>query len=146
MVADLVTVAGPRRTRTGFLLTRRSRRPYPLNVPRLTERPIGECEVRYCPLVGYEVVIEAMRKAATAAGDAAAAAGKVDLGGAVDDVDTAMPGSTSGPAADALATAWTNQVKTWSSDTADYGKGLSTAAGYYAANEEAAASDFQGLG
>jgi hypothetical protein len=112
----------------------------------LTEKPSGKCEVGYCPLVGYEVVIEAMRKASTAAGDAAAAAGKVDLGGAVDDVDTAMPGSTSGPAADALAKTWADQVKAWSTDADGYAKDLSTAADHYAANEEAAKADFQGLG
>jgi hypothetical protein len=112
----------------------------------LTERPAEECEVRYCPLVGYEVVIEAMRKASAASGDAATAAGKVDLGGAVDDIDTAMPGSTSGPAADALATMWTDQVKTWSADAGGYAKDLSTAADHYAANEEAAKADFQGMG
>lgn len=112
----------------------------------MTEKPSGKCEVGYCPLVGYEVVIEAMRKASTAAGDAAAAAGKVDLGGAVDDVDTAMPGSTSGPAADALAKTWADQVKAWSTDADGYAKDLSTAADHYAANEEAAKADFQGLG
>jgi hypothetical protein len=112
----------------------------------LTERPSDKCEVRYCPLVGYEVVIEEMRKASAAATDAATQASKVQLGAAIDDVGPAMPGSTSGPAAASLAKVWTDQLKTWSSDTADYGKGLSTAADYYAANEEAAASDFQGLG
>ncbi|MET0238154.1 MAG: hypothetical protein ABW224_26170 [Kibdelosporangium sp.] len=96
--------------------------------------------------MGYEVVIEAMRKASTAAGDAAAAAGKVDLGGAVDDVDTAMPGSTSAGAAEALATAWREQIKTWSSDADGYAKNLASAADHYAASEEAAKADFQGMG
>lgn len=96
--------------------------------------------------MGYEVVIDAMRTASAAAGDAAAAVGKVDLGGAVDDVPAALPGSTSGPAATALASKWTEQVKTWSTDAGGYAKDLSTAADHYAANESAAKADLRAIG
>jgi hypothetical protein len=96
--------------------------------------------------VGYEVVIEAMRKAAAAAGDAAEAAGKVRLGDAVDDVATAMPGSKSGPAATALASTWTDQVKAWSTDAGDYAKNLSSAADRYARDEAAAQADLRSIG
>jgi hypothetical protein len=96
--------------------------------------------------VGYEVVIEAMRKASAAAADSATQAGKVQLGGAIDDVGTAMPGSTSAGAAEQLATTWSNQLKTWNSDADGYAKDLSTAADHYAASEEAAKADFQGIG
>lgn len=96
--------------------------------------------------VGYEVVIEAMRKASTAAGDAAEAAGKVELGAAVDDVATAMPGSRSGPAATALASTWTGQVTSWSTDAGDYAKNLSSAADRYATDEAAAEADLRSIG
>jgi hypothetical protein len=96
--------------------------------------------------VGYEVVIDSLRKASAAANDAASQAGKVQLGAAIDDVGPAMPGSRSGPAAAALATNWANQVKTWSSDATTYSENLTKAADHYAANEEAAKADFEGLG
>ncbi|SMD18316.1 hypothetical protein [Kibdelosporangium aridum] len=96
--------------------------------------------------MGYEVVIDSLRKASAAAGDAASQAGKVQLGAAIDDVGPAMPGSRSGPAAGSLATNWTNQVKTWSADAQAYGENLAKAADHYAANEEAAKADFQGMG
>jgi len=96
--------------------------------------------------MGYEVVIEAMRKASTAAGEAAKTVGKVDLGVAVDDVGTALPGSRSGPAATALASAWTNQLKSWSSDANGYADNLAKSADLYAGNEAAARADFQSIG
>ncbi|WP_083752601.1 hypothetical protein [Actinosynnema sp. ALI-1.44] len=96
--------------------------------------------------MGYDVVIDSLRKASAAAGDAAEQSGKVQLGAALDDVGPAMPGSRSGPAAATLATAWDGLVKSWSTDAKAYGENLSTAADHYAANEEAAAADFQGVG
>ncbi|NRN62925.1 hypothetical protein GC106_1260 [Kibdelosporangium sp. 4NS15] len=96
--------------------------------------------------MGYQVVIDSLRKASSAAADAAAQAGKVQLGAAIDDVGPAMPGSRSGPAAASLATAWTSQVKNWSSDAQAYSENLTKAADHYAANEQAAKADFEGLG
>nr|WP_083467426.1 hypothetical protein [Kibdelosporangium sp. MJ126-NF4]CEL23549.1 hypothetical protein [Kibdelosporangium sp. MJ126-NF4]CTQ89163.1 hypothetical protein [Kibdelosporangium sp. MJ126-NF4] len=96
--------------------------------------------------MGYEVVIDSLRKASAAAGDAASQSGKVELGASIDDVGPAMPGGRSGAAAASLATAWTSLVKSWSSDAAAYGGNLSTAAEHYATNEEAAKADFQGVG
>ena len=96
--------------------------------------------------MGYEVVIEAMRRASAAAADSAAQAGGIGLGAAVDDVDSAMPGSTSAGAAEKLAGTWRNQLTTWSTDTDGYATDLSTAADHYAASEDAARADFQGIG
>ncbi|ALG11175.1 hypothetical protein [Kibdelosporangium phytohabitans] len=96
--------------------------------------------------MGYDVVIDSLRKAAAAAADAASQSGKVELGAALDDVGPAMPGSRSGPAAASLTTAWTNLVKSWSADATAYGENLTAAADHYAANEQAAKADFQGVG
>ena len=96
--------------------------------------------------MGYEVVIEAMRSASAAAGDAAGAAANVALGAAMDDVAAALPGGRSGPAASALATTWTNQLKRWSTDVDNYARDLSTAADRYARDEAAATADLRAIG
>lgn len=90
---------------------------------------------------GFEVVIEALRKAGKAATSAGEQAAAVDLGGTLSGVPGALPGSRSAEVAPRTATAWRSQIKGWSEQAGEHGRLLNTAADHYAANEEAAKQD-----
>ncbi len=90
---------------------------------------------------GYQVIIDALRKAGSAAESAGEQAGAVDLAGPLTGVADALPGSRSAPAATGAANAWTNQIKSWSADAQRCGQGMSASADRYATSEDAAEAD-----
>ncbi|MFE9750717.1 hypothetical protein ACFYOT_37910 [Saccharothrix saharensis] len=95
---------------------------------------------------GYQVDVEALRKAAKAATSAGEQAGRVKLGEAVTPVAEAMPGSASAGRAQALASAWGGRLTGWSTDVTAFGGNLAASADGYEKNEDAAAKDFGLLG
>lgn len=90
---------------------------------------------------GYQVIIDALRKAGGAAESAGEQAGAVDLAGTLTGVADALPGSRSVQAAMGAANAWTNQIERWSTDAQSLGQGMSASADRYAASEDAAEAD-----
>jgi hypothetical protein len=90
---------------------------------------------------GYQVVIEALRRAGRAAESAGEQAGAVNLAGALSGVAGALPGSRSGPAAARLANAWRGRLGSWSAETRRLGQGMVLSADHYAASDQAAKAD-----
>lgn len=91
---------------------------------------------------GYELEIEQLRRAATAARSGGDQLDKVDASASMSAVPPAMPGSRcAGPLA-RLADTWRQQVTWWSSSLTSHGKNLAQSADLYAANEATAADVF----
>jgi Excreted virulence factor EspC, type VII ESX diderm len=97
-------------------------------------------------VLGYEVVIEAIRKASTEAGEAAGAVAKIDLAAAPGSVTSALPGSRSASAAGSLGRSWTSTVEKWHTDVRGYATDLKSAADRYASNEAAAGAELHNAG
>ncbi|RSM75865.1 hypothetical protein DMH04_37685 [Kibdelosporangium aridum] len=92
---------------------------------------------------GYAVIIDEIRRASTAADDAAEIASKVDVAGAIGPVGQALPGSKSADSVNRLMPYWKNEVTSWTADAKAYAANLSSAADRYEQNEQAAAADFR---
>jgi hypothetical protein len=90
---------------------------------------------------GYQVIIDALRKAGDTAENAGKQAGAVDLAGTLTGVAEALPGSRSTPAATGAANAWTDQIEHWSTSAQMFGQAMSASADRYAASEDAAEAD-----
>jgi len=90
---------------------------------------------------GYQVIIDALRKAGIAAESAGEQVGAVDLAGTLTSVADALPGSRSVQAATGVTNAWTDQIEHWSIDAQKLGQGMSASADHYAASEDAAEAD-----
>lgn len=92
---------------------------------------------------GYEVEIEALRRAADAACSAGEQAGEIRTNSAVTAVPAAMPGSESSSALPAWAD-WfdRNRLHRWSMAATRHGEQLNASADLYAANEEEAERAF----
>jgi len=86
--------------------------------------------------VGYSVVGDALRAAATVARATGASAGGADLGGTVDGVGPALPGTTAADAAAALSDAWSDWVAQWQRDMTEHGDHMHDAAGTYDGAED----------
>jgi hypothetical protein len=95
---------------------------------------------------GFEVDVEALRKAAAAAVSAGEQAGQVKLGSAPQAVPDALPGSVSATRAEPLGRAWDERLGAWSTDVNRFGGNLSAAADRYEADDAAAERDFSILG
>lgn len=87
---------------------------------------------------GYEVIIDELAKAARIADAAGDYVGGIDLTGALDEIKTALPGSTSACRADTLADSWHDDIAQWRDDVNDHAHKLSDAAQLYRSNDEAA--------
>lgn len=90
---------------------------------------------------GYQVIIDALRKAGDAAESAGEQAGAVNLAGTLTGVADALPGSRSTQAATGTANAWADQIERWSTGAQMLGQGMSASADRYAASEDAAEAD-----
>lgn len=90
---------------------------------------------------GYQVVIDALRKAGGAAESAGDQVGAVDLAGILTGVADGLPGGRSAEAASGAGNAWTDQIRRWSTEAQRLGQGMSVSADHYAASEDAAAAD-----
>ncbi|MGH3912029.1 MAG: hypothetical protein ACRDTC_01255 [Pseudonocardiaceae bacterium] len=91
---------------------------------------------------GYEVVVDALRAAGSAATSAGEQAEKIDLAGTLTGVGGALPGSRSVHAATGAADTWRRQLMDWSTGTKKLGQGMSSSADHYAASEHAAVDLF----
>ncbi|MGH3931999.1 MAG: hypothetical protein ACRDTF_18720, partial [Pseudonocardiaceae bacterium] len=74
-------------------------------------------------MTGYEVAIDALRKAGYAAEGAGEQVGMVDLGGALSGLADALPGSRSVQAAAGAGNTWAAQIKGWSTEAERLGQG-----------------------
>ncbi|WET81759.1 hypothetical protein P3102_11370 [Amycolatopsis sp. QT-25] len=90
---------------------------------------------------GYEVVLESIDAASSAAKRASDDVGKVNLAAALDEVPAGLPGGVSGEAARLLADAWGRAVPGWAGNTADHSARLDAAAVRYRSNELAASRE-----
>ncbi|QXV58679.1 hypothetical protein [Amycolatopsis sp. TNS106] len=90
---------------------------------------------------GYEVALEAIGAASSAAKRASDDVGKVNLAAALADVAAGLPGGVSGEAARLLADAWGRAVPGWAGNAADYSARLDAAAVRYRSNELAASRE-----
>ncbi|MFD6071218.1 hypothetical protein [Amycolatopsis lurida] len=90
---------------------------------------------------GYEVALEAIGAASSAAKRASDDVGKVNLAAALADVAAGLPGGVSGEAARLLADAWGRAVPGWAGNAADYAARLDAAAVRYRSNELAASRE-----
>jgi len=95
---------------------------------------------------GYEVVVEALCGAGSAATSAGEQAGTMDLAGTLSGVGGALPGSRSAQAVTGAADTWRRQLTDWSTDTRKLGQDMSSSADHYAASEHAAVDLFGTLG
>lgn len=91
---------------------------------------------------GYEVVVDALRGAGSAAQSAGEQAETIDLAGTLSGVSGALPGGRSVQAATGAADTWRRQLTDWSTDTEKLGQDMSSSADRYAASEHAAADLF----
>jgi hypothetical protein len=94
---------------------------------------------------GYEVVMEAIEKAAGAAGRAAEGVKPVDLAGTLAGVAQGLPGGTAIEAARLLGDVWGRELPTWARNMGDYSTQLSTAAHRYRTDEDAAEADLRAV-
>ncbi|OXM49207.1 hypothetical protein [Amycolatopsis alba] len=92
---------------------------------------------------GYEVVLEAIGAASSAAKRASDDVGRVALAATLADVAAGLPGGVSGEAARLLADAWGRAVPGWAENTADYAARLDEAAARYRSNELAASRELR---
>ncbi|WP_340683961.1 hypothetical protein LCL61_36545 [Amycolatopsis coloradensis] len=90
---------------------------------------------------GYEVALEAIGAASSAAKRASDDVGKVNLAATLAEVAAGLPGGVSGEAARLLADAWGRAVPGWAENTADYSARLDAAAVRYRSNELAASRE-----
>jgi len=87
---------------------------------------------------GYEVVINQLRKAGSAATSAGEQAAQIDLAGAISGVPTGLIGSRSADAAIRLGIEWARTITGWGREACALGDGMSSSADLYATNEAAA--------
>jgi hypothetical protein len=92
-------------------------------------------------VAGYEVVIDELRHAGSAAGSAGEQAAKVDLAAAIAELPVALPGSRSAQVVAELVSTWREQVAGWSRHVRAFGQRMSSSADLYSANNEAAERD-----
>ncbi|WP_410580583.1 hypothetical protein [Amycolatopsis sp. lyj-108] len=95
---------------------------------------------------GYEVVLESIGAASSAAKRASDDVGKVNLAATLTGVAASLPGGVSGEAARLLADAWGRAVPGWAENTADYSARLDAAAVRYRSNEQEASQDLRAAG
>ncbi|AXB47078.1 hypothetical protein [Amycolatopsis albispora] len=91
---------------------------------------------------GYEVQLDALRRAAGAAGSAAEQVSAVDLAGALGEAAAALPGARCVRAIETLGAAWSDDIRDWTTRAKDHGQSLTAAADGYAGNDAAVARDF----
>ncbi|MGH3952305.1 MAG: type VII secretion target [Pseudonocardiaceae bacterium] len=91
---------------------------------------------------GYQAQIDALRSAAKATRSAAEHVSGVDLPGAVSEAGAGMPGARSVRSFSTLGNAWRADIEGWVTQAEGYADALTTAAGNYSSNEDAAAHDF----
>lgn len=95
---------------------------------------------------GFQVDIDGLRNAASAATSAGEQAKQVHLGDCATDISAALPGSRSAGKAESLATVWERRLSTWGEDTTTFGTNLTASADRYDADETAAREDFSIFG
>ncbi|GAA1645014.1 hypothetical protein [Actinoplanes couchii] len=91
---------------------------------------------------GFEVQIGLLRKAAAAAGSAADQASTVKPGAGVDDIATALPGSTAGAGAALLATTFNERAGKWADEIDRWSASVTASANDYAKSDQAAREAF----
>ncbi|MBN6036649.1 type VII secretion target [Amycolatopsis sp. 195334CR] len=94
---------------------------------------------------GYEVHLEALRRAALAADSAAEQVSAADLGSALREAVAGLPGARCAQAVEAAGEAWRGELADWSSRARGYGQSLTGAADGYGRNDAAVAQDFLGV-
>ncbi|MGO1560366.1 MAG: hypothetical protein ACTHW7_00890 [Actinomycetaceae bacterium] len=94
------------------------------------------------PVGDFQVQIDQLNQSASNSRDASDTVSGVDLAGAVDSIDTAMPGSQSARRAPALGTAWTGERDALVRELDSYAEALEAAATSYGSNDDAAAAAF----
>ncbi|ALG06507.1 hypothetical protein [Kibdelosporangium phytohabitans] len=92
---------------------------------------------------GYAVVIDALRRSSTAANDLSTQLRAVDLDTPVSKLDTALPGTSAGPALTGLGELWRGAVQSISDAAAQFARDLGASADLYSTNETAAAADLR---
>jgi len=95
-------------------------------------------------VAGFEVEIDALRRAGEAAGSAGGQAGAVDLAEVISNVGGALPGGRCGRAATAVAEVWRGQISDFSGAASALGREMAAAADGYAACDDAARRDLSG--
>lgn len=108
---------------------------------RITWAAIHQAGNGWGTMSGYQVIIDALRKAGDAAESAGKQAGAADLAGTLTGVADALPGSRSTQAATGAANAWTDQIERSSTGAQRLGQGMSASADRYAASEDDAEAD-----
>ncbi len=93
---------------------------------------------------GYEVVIDQLRKAGSAATSAGEQAAQVDLASAISGVPDALTGGRSAGAATRLGVEWARKITEWGGEVRAIGEEISSSADLYATNEAAAAANLRG--
>ncbi|MGC7095642.1 type VII secretion target [Amycolatopsis lurida] len=94
---------------------------------------------------GYEVQLEALRRAALAADSAAEQVSAADLASALGEAVAGLPGARCARAVEAVGEAWRGDLADWASQARGYGQSLTGAADGYARNDAAVAQDFHGV-
>jgi hypothetical protein len=95
---------------------------------------------------GFQVDVNGLRNAASAAASAGEQARQVHLGDGATEVAGALPGSRSMERAGPLATAWEQRLGTWGNDVNALSADLTASADRYASDENAAREDFSLFG
>lgn len=95
---------------------------------------------------GFQVVVEELRSAATAAEAAATAATGIDLASPLEVAGAALPGSASSTRAPDVAGAWRDEVGSWVDDVRKHATRLAAMADKYAAVDENTAANLRGIG
>jgi hypothetical protein len=92
----------------------------------------------------FEVQIEQLRKAATAAGSAADQARTVDPGTGLEAVATALPGGVAAGGAPGLASAFNERARSWAGEIDRWSSSVTAAAKEYTESDDAAKKAFGG--
>ncbi len=90
---------------------------------------------------GYQVFIDALRQAGSAAESAGKQVEAVHVAGALTGVADALPGSRSVRAAAGAANTWTKQIQRWSTGAQRLGQDVHASADRYTASEDATEAD-----
>ncbi|MEO3743584.1 hypothetical protein [Plantactinospora sp. B5E13] len=91
---------------------------------------------------GFEVQIEQLRKAATAAGSAAEQARAVNPGAGLETIATGLPGGTAASSAPTLASTFNQRAKRWADEIDRWSGSVASAAKKYSESDEAAKKAF----
>ncbi|MER7010807.1 hypothetical protein ABT324_05190 [Saccharopolyspora sp. NPDC000359] len=96
--------------------------------------------------MGYQVLVEELRKASDATVSAVEQAGQSKLGPVGEKISQALPGTTAAPAASSAGRSWMNSVKKWCHAANRHAEALRRSADTYDGTDQGAVSDLKTAG